>query len=101
METFTGDMAPIPTNPSEAQQDPASRHSGGANSAFFDGHAKWYPTMTITNDPYLSGCILVHEYPTPEMCDQSDTGCLSPKTSFAAGNICDNPSFASAYASPM
>jgi prepilin-type processing-associated H-X9-DG protein len=94
METFTGDMAPNPANPTQANQDPASWHQGGMNNVFFDGHAKWLRPTTIWNSADYSGCTLVHENPTSEMCDNlSAIACSSPEQTLAAGNICDNPRF--------
>lgn len=87
METWTGDMAPSATNVSWASQDPASFHAGGMNAAFFDGHAKWYKPTMLWTDAGLSGCILVHDYPTSVMCDQTYASC----TTTLPNNICDYP----------
>lgn len=68
----------------------ASRHQGGMNSAFFDGHAKWLTPTTIWQSSELTGCELIHNYPSTqpgsEVCDQTIAGCSAPVTR----NICNN-----------
>lgn len=44
---------------------PASRHHGGMNSAYFDGHAKWITPGAIWTSADLSGCRLIHFFPAP------------------------------------
>jgi prepilin-type N-terminal cleavage/methylation domain-containing protein/prepilin-type processing-associated H-X9-DG protein len=60
----------------------ANRHQLGMNSAFFDGHAKWLRPETIWQSPDLTGCTLIHEYPSTqpdsEVCDQTIPGCTAP-----------------------
>ena len=60
----------------------ANRHQGGMNSAFFDGHAKWLRPQTIWASADLTGCTLIHEYPSTqpssEVCDQTYSGCTAP-----------------------
>ena len=105
METFDGDMSPDPINPTAyPMAKMANWHQGGMNSSFFDGHAKWLkpstiydPTKTVT-DPSaialsreLTGCAIIHQYPTPRMCDTSDTSVTC--TSTAPTNICNDPRF--------
>ena len=89
MEPFNKDMAPDPTTPqTHPMLSMANRHQGGMNCAFFDGHAKWMQPNTIKNSPTLSGCALIHEFPTTVMCDQSVPGCTSGEP-----NLCNTPSF--------
>ena len=90
MEAFDGDMAPAATNPTKYPLGYISiRHQGGVNASFFDGHAKWLSPGTIANSRDLTGCSLVHKYPTTRMCDSSNPGC----TSTAATNICNSAKF--------
>jgi prepilin-type N-terminal cleavage/methylation domain-containing protein/prepilin-type processing-associated H-X9-DG protein len=60
----------------------ANWHQGGMNSAFFDGHAKWLRPADIWASPDLTGCTLIHEYPSTqpnsEVCDQSYAACTAP-----------------------
>jgi prepilin-type N-terminal cleavage/methylation domain-containing protein/prepilin-type processing-associated H-X9-DG protein len=60
----------------------ANWHQGGMNSAFFDGHAKWLRPATIWQSADLTGCTLIHEYPSTqpgsEVCDQTIAGCTAP-----------------------
>jgi prepilin-type N-terminal cleavage/methylation domain-containing protein/prepilin-type processing-associated H-X9-DG protein len=90
MEAFDGDMAPITSNITKYPLGYIGiRHQGGVNASFFDGHAKWLSPGTISNSRDLTGCTLVHKYPTTRMCDSTDVGC----TSTTAENICNNPKF--------
>ena len=74
MDAFDGDMAPdVP----HTMKDVADRHQGGLNCAFFDGHAKWYRPGVLTTSRDLTGCTLIHQYPTSRMCDASVPGCTS------------------------
>jgi len=89
MEPFNKDMAPDPVNPQERPMlTLANRHQGGMNCAFFDGHAKWLTPTAIKGSATLSGCALIHAYPTLRMCDQTVPGCASGDP-----NLCNNPSF--------
>ena len=88
LEAFDGDMAPDPLRPG-AMLKYANRHQGGMNCTFFDGHARWLKPDTIWPDRDLTGCTLVHFYPTRKMCDISFPGC----TSTGPANICNNPAF--------
>lgn len=67
----------------------ANWHQGGMNNAFFDGHAKWLQPQTIWQSPYLTGCALIHRYPSTqpgsEVCDQTVPGCKAPVNR----NICN------------
>jgi prepilin-type N-terminal cleavage/methylation domain-containing protein/prepilin-type processing-associated H-X9-DG protein len=63
----------------------ATWHQGGTNCSFFDGHAKWMRLEKIVASRELSGCQLMHDYPTVTLCDSSITGCLS-----IANNICNS-----------
>ena len=60
----------------------ANRHANGLNSAFFDGHAKWLQPTTIWQSADLTGCTLIHNYPSAqpssEVCDQTIAGCTAP-----------------------
>jgi len=45
-----------------------TRHSGGINNMFFDGHAKWIKGVALLHDPCglpYSGVDLMREYPIP------------------------------------
>ena len=68
----------------------ANWHQGGMNNAFFDGHAKWLRPATIWQSPDLTGCALIHEYPSTqpgsEVCDQTAAGCAAP----VSRNLCNN-----------
>jgi len=85
LEAFDGDMAPDPLRPGSMLKY-ANRHQGGMNCTFFDGHAKWLKPDAIWASWYLSGCSLVHQYPTPRMCDNSYPGCQSSSDN----NICNS-----------
>jgi len=67
----------------------ANRHQKGMNSAFFDGHAKWLTPQAIWQSADLTGCTLIHNYPSTvagtEVCDQTVAGCAAPPTR----NICN------------
>jgi prepilin-type N-terminal cleavage/methylation domain-containing protein/prepilin-type processing-associated H-X9-DG protein len=95
MEPFDGDecMAGSDANTSGACLDRqpgypvgmvkmANWHQGGMNNAFFDGHAKWLQPTTIWASADLTGCTLIHEYPSTqsgsEVCDQTDAACTAP-----------------------
>lgn len=88
LEGFDGDMSNDPNNPGHMVKY-ADRHHGWMNATFFDGHAKHVKPTQIWSSAYLSGCVLIHKYPTPMMCDHTYPGCM--RTS--ANNICDTPSF--------
>ena len=88
LEAFDGDMSPDPARPGSMLKF-ANWHQGGMNCAFFDGHAKWLKPTMIWPSRDLTGCSLVHAYPTTRMCDVSFPGC----TSASANNICNNPAF--------
>ena len=68
----------------------ANRHQGGMNNAFFDGHAKWMRPATIWQSADLTGCTLIHQYPSTQtgsvVCDQTISGCTAP----ISRNICNN-----------
>ena len=87
MEPYDGDMSPDPLNPTKHPMAKiANWHQGGMNCAFYDGHAKWMQPSVIAKSPQISGCILLHYYPTPVACDTSVAGC----TSTAASNLCNS-----------
>ena len=102
MEPFDGDecQAGSDANASGGCLDPqpgyllgmvkmANWHQGGMNSAFFDGHAKWLRPETIWQSPSLTGCALIHQFPSTqpnsEVCDQTIVGCTAP----VDRNICN------------
>jgi prepilin-type N-terminal cleavage/methylation domain-containing protein/prepilin-type processing-associated H-X9-DG protein len=64
VDQMDGDMLPQQANANE-MNTPASRHFGGMNSAYFDGHAKWTTPGQIWASVDLSGCRIIHEYPAP------------------------------------
>jgi prepilin-type N-terminal cleavage/methylation domain-containing protein/prepilin-type processing-associated H-X9-DG protein len=71
----------------------ANWHQGGMNNAFFDGHAKWLRPTTIWQSADLTGCTLIHRYPSTqsgsEVCDQSYAACTAPLTR----NLCNTFSY--------
>lgn len=84
----------------------ASRHQGGMECAFFDGHAKWLRPEVIAGKSFLNGCALVHVYPNTavgaKMCesvsgDYSACANVGPATGFSGAtpepNLCNNPAF--------
>ncbi len=77
---FNGEMSLNPTI-----NGVATRHFGGTNCSFFDGHAKWMRLEAIVASRELSGCQLMHDYPTVTLCDSSVPGCLST----GSNNICN------------
>jgi len=77
---FNGEMS---NNP--ATNGVAARHNGGLNSSFLDGHAKWYTLNAILASRELTGCELMHEYPTTSLCDISIPGCTS-----TTNNVCNS-----------
>ena len=103
MEPFDGDecMAGSDVTASGGCLDPqpgyplgmvkmANWHQGGMNNAFFDGHAKWLRPTTIWQSADLTGCTLIHQYPSAqpgaEVCDQTIAGCTAP----ISRNLCNN-----------
>jgi hypothetical protein len=64
----------------------ATRHHAGMNCSFLDSHARWITLDAVLASPDLTGCTLMHEYPTTSMCDVSIPGC----TSTGAKNICNS-----------
>ena len=90
MDMLDGDMSPDPLNLTKYPLGMiATRHTGGANSAFYDGHAKWLRPSIIGASRDLTGCRLVHLYPTLRMCDETFPGC----TRTGPENLCNNPAF--------
>ena len=87
MTQWNGEMSPDPARPT-SMLDIANWHRGGMNCAFFDGHAKWITPTAIWQSRDLTGCRLMHNYPTTVLCDQTFPGCTS-----TSGNICNTPSF--------
>ena len=72
----------------------ANWHNGGMNNAFFDGHAKWLRPADIWQSADLTGCTLIHEYPSTqpnsEVCDQSYAACTAP----VSRNLCNTFTYA-------
>ena len=66
---MNGELAPDPLNPSRALVV-GNRHQGGMNSAFYDGHAKWFATTQVSASRDLTGF-----------------------TSTGPNNLCNNPAF--------
>jgi prepilin-type N-terminal cleavage/methylation domain-containing protein/prepilin-type processing-associated H-X9-DG protein len=61
------------------------RHHGMVNCAFFDGHAKATKAADIANSRELSGCSLIHRYPSPpKICDITIPGCTADPTAFCS-----------------
>jgi prepilin-type N-terminal cleavage/methylation domain-containing protein/prepilin-type processing-associated H-X9-DG protein len=102
MEPFDGDecQAGSDVNSAGACTDPqpgyptgmvkmANRHQNGMNNVFFDGHAKWLTPGAIWQSADLTGCTLIHQFPSTqpgsEVCDQTIPGCAAPLTR----NICN------------
>jgi prepilin-type N-terminal cleavage/methylation domain-containing protein/prepilin-type processing-associated H-X9-DG protein len=77
---FNGEMSKNP-----ATNGAATRHQGGMNCSFLDGHARWLTLDSILASRDLTGCVLMHEYPTTTLCDISIPGCTSTGTA----NICN------------
>lgn len=90
MDMLDGDMSPDPANPTKYPLGMiATRHNGGTNSTFYDGHAKWLRPSVIGTSRDLSGCRLIHLYPTPRACDYTFPGC----TRTGPENLCNSPAF--------
>ncbi len=107
LEAFDGDMSPDSRNPTVYQMAKfASRHQGGMECAFYDGHAKWIKPEVLAGNSLLNGCALVHSYPNTatgaKMCEAvsgDDPTCANtgPATGFGNDsvkpNLCNNPAF--------
>ena len=95
MEPFDGDecMAGSDVNTNSACLAPqpgypvgmvkmANWHQEGMNNTFFDGHAKWLRPETIWQSADLTGCSLIHQFPSTQpnsqVCDQTIAGCSAP-----------------------
>ena len=79
-----GDMGEDPARPGHMRAF-ADRHARAMNASYFDGHAKRVRPAQIWGSVWLTGCVLVHRYPTPRMCDVSYPGCQRS----TSGNICN------------
>ena len=86
LEAYDGDMSPDPADP-RRMKDFATRHQGFMNATFFDGHAKPLRATTIWSSRDLTGCSLLHAYPTSRLCDKSIAGCQSTGDT----NLCNLP----------
>ncbi len=87
-----GDMSEDPNNLGHMKAF-ADIHSRAMSASFFDGHAHKVRPTQIWASVWLTGCKLVHDYPTLRMCDLSLNGCVRD----GAGNICNKWAFASPY----
>jgi prepilin-type N-terminal cleavage/methylation domain-containing protein/prepilin-type processing-associated H-X9-DG protein len=87
-----GDMNEDPLRPGHMKAF-ADRHANTMNASFFDGHAKHVRPTEIWGSVWLTGCILVHQYPTLRMCDTSTPGCQR----VTDGNICNKWAAANPY----
>lgn len=65
-----GDMNEDPANPGHMKAF-ADLHAHNMSASFFDGHAKKVRPEQIWDSVWLTGCVLVHNYPTLRMCDTS------------------------------
>jgi len=87
-EVWDGDMRADPPG-TERMNKYANRHQGTMNCAFFDGHAKALRPSAIWKSVDLTGCALIHKYPStapsPSKCDGLSSGCI---TTDPAKNIC-------------
>lgn len=84
LEGFDGDMNEDPHRPGHMIKF-ADRHTNSMNASFFDGHAKHVKPTQIWNSTLLSGCSLVHYYPTTRACDTSFAGCIR----ISSDNLCN------------
>ena len=116
VDQMDGDMLPQQTNSME-MNTPANRHSGGMNSAFFDGHAKWTAPGAIWTSADLSGCRIIHLFPAPNanlvaagsntgLCDNTMAVCGAgtPETytnryTGTDPNLCNAPEMKAQYSS--
>lgn len=90
MDVLDGDMSQDQKNPSKYPLGMiACRHNSGTNSALYDGHAKWLRPEVIGASRDLTGCRLIHYYPTLRMCDYTYSGC----TRAGSANLCNKPTF--------
>ncbi len=82
IEPFNGDFTTDKTDKTR-MFTASNRHSGLANAAFYDGHAKALPPGRIQASKDLTGCSLLYAYPL--------TSASVTSASSAAGqpNICD------------
>ena len=78
---FNGEMSRNPLT-----NGVATRHQNGTECAFMDGHARWLTLDAILASRDLSGCTLMHNYPTSSLCDTSISGCTSTGTT----NLCNS-----------
>ena len=83
-----GDMSEDPVNPGHMKAF-ADLHARAMSGSFFDGHARKVRPTQIWASVWLTGCKMVHDYPTLRMCDVSFAGCLRD----GAGNICNKWAF--------
>jgi prepilin-type N-terminal cleavage/methylation domain-containing protein/prepilin-type processing-associated H-X9-DG protein len=63
----------------------ADRHQGAMNATYFDGHAHSVKPTQIWGSVWLTGCVLVHRFPTASLCDTSYAGC----TKTTDENLCN------------
>ena len=116
VDQMDGDMLPQQLEINE-MNTPASRHHGGMNSTFFDGHAKWTTPGAIWTSADLSGCRLIHFNPAPTanlllagnntgLCDNTMAACgagaaetYPNRFTGTDRNLCDSPTLQSQYLS--
>jgi len=73
------DFNPLPADPVRYPLGVMGfRHNLTVNCAFFDGHAKALTGGQISSSRDLSGCNLIHYFPSPpKICDASIVGCAT------------------------
>ncbi len=84
LEFTDGDGNPDPQHPDQMLKF-ANRHQQAMNATFFDGHAHRVKPTQIWSSVWLTGCVLVHRYPTANSCDVTFTGC----TKTSDENLCN------------
>lgn len=67
----------------------ATSHNGGTQSSMFHGHAKWLRPEAIGASRDLTGCRLIHYYPTLRLCGYAFAGCRRT----GSENLCNAPVF--------
>lgn len=114
VDQMDGDMLPQQEEIMEMNSI-ASRHHGGMNSAFYDGHAKWITPGLIWASADYSGCRVIHYFPAPTanlvaagnntgLCDKTMPICgagtpesYSNRYTGTNPNLCDAPSIQAQY----
>lgn len=91
-EFTDGDGNEDPANPGHMLKF-ADRHQNAMNATYFDGHAHRVKPSQIWSSVWLTGCVLVHRFPTPNNCDTSYAGC----TKTTDENLCNKWANANPY----